>query len=81
MILSTPAEIAEGLKMFLAEHECVNPELSFDNDKMTVAEASSYRGICYATMCKWINSGKIKVYGKGRTRFILKSELIKSLTK
>jgi len=81
MILSTPSEIAEGLKMFLAQHESTTIDPSFDSDKMTVGAASQFINVSYATLCKWIKAGKIKVHGKGRTRFILKSELIQSLTK
>ena len=81
MILSTPAEIAEGLRMFLANHKPDLTKPDFDSDKMTVGEASQFIDVSYATMCKWINNGKIKVHGKGRTRFVLKSELINSLTK
>ena len=79
MILSTPSEIAEGLRMFLAEHEKPNIEPSFKTDKMTVGEASRFADVSYATLCKWINKGKIEVHGKGRTRFVLRSELINSL--
>jgi len=79
MIFSTPAEIAEGLRMFLADHEKPTIEPSFKSDKMTVGEASRFADISYNTFCKWINSGKIEVHGKGRTRFVLRSELIYSL--
>ena len=81
MILSTPAEIAEGLRMFMANYkpDLIKPD--FDSDKMTVGEAGQFIDVSYATICKWITNGKIKVHGKGRTRFVLKSELIHSLTK
>lgn len=79
MIFSTPAEIAEGLRMFLAEHQKPNIEPSFETDQMTVGKASKFSNVSYATFCKWINTGKIKVHGKGRTRFVLRSELINSL--
>ena len=81
IILSTRSEIAEGLIMFLAGYIPANDKPSFEDDKINVAKASKFADVSYATMCKWIQQGKIKVYGKGRTRFILKSELIQSLTK
>jgi len=79
MILSTPSEIAEGLRMFLADHQKPTIEPSFETDKMTVSEASKFAGIGYNTFLKWIIKGKVKAHGKGRTRFILKSELIYTL--
>lgn len=79
MILSTASEIAEGLRMILAEHQKQIIEPSFETEKMTVSQASIFAGVCYATFCKWIIAGKIKVHGKGRTRFVFRSELIYSL--
>lgn len=79
MILSTPSEIAEGLRMFLADHQKPIIEPSFQTDKMTAGEASKFAGVSYNTFLKWINLGKIEVHGKGRTRFVLRSELIFSL--
>ena len=76
MILSTPSEIAEGLKMFLAEYQKLNLEPSFEKEKMSVAQASRYIDISYPTLLKWITQGKIRVHGKGRTRFVLRSELV-----
>jgi excisionase family DNA binding protein len=76
MILSTASEIAEGLKMFLRDYQTPKVETSFESEKMTVGKASEYIGVSYATLLKWISRGKIRVHGNGRTRFVLKSELI-----
>ena len=79
MILATPAEIAEGLRMFLAEYVKEKPEPSFHDDKMTVSAGSIFIDVSYSTLCNWINEGKVPIHGKGRTRFLLKSELIAAL--
>jgi excisionase family DNA binding protein len=76
MILSAASEIAEGMKMFLAEYQKPNLEPSFEKEKMSVAQASKYIDISYPTLLKWITQGKIRVHGKGRTRFVLRSELV-----
>ena len=76
MILSTASEIAEGLKMFLAEYQKPNFEPSFEKEKMSVAQASKFIEVSYTTLLKWITKGKIRVHGQGRTRFVLRSELI-----
>ena len=81
MILSTPDEIAEGLKKFMSEHLLKQPQSDFKDEKMTVSEASIFIEVAYPTLCKWINAGKIPTYGKGRKRFVLRSELIESYKK
>ena len=78
MIFTTADEIAAGLKKFMDEHEQKKPQPNFKTEKMTVGEASKFIDVSYATLCKWITAGKIPVHGKGRTRFVLKSELIES---
>jgi len=78
MILSTPEEIAQGLSKFLKEHIPTQSQSDFRTEKMTVSEASQFIEVSYPTLCNWINAGKIPVHGKGRTRFLLKSELIES---
>lgn len=78
MILSTPEEIAQGLRKFLNEYHPAQKQVDFKTEKMTVAEASLFIDVSYPTLCKWINDGEIPVHGKGRTRFLLKSELIES---
>jgi hypothetical protein len=77
MILSTPSEIAEGLKIFMADYQKPNMETSFKDEKMSVEEASKFIEIGYATLCKRIKEGKFQVHGNGRTRFVLKSELVR----
>ena len=78
MILATPAEIAEGIRKFMAEAKKENPQPEFQKEKMTVSEASQFINVSYVTLSKWIKEGKIPIHGKGRTRFVLKSELIES---
>jgi excisionase family DNA binding protein len=78
MILTTPDEIAEGLKRFLKEHSSKQSQPDFKDEKMTVSEASQFIDVAYPTLCKWINSGKIPTYGKGRKRFVLRTELIEA---
>ena len=78
MILSTADEIAKGLKKILEEHSASKPKVDFENEKMTVGQGANYIDVSYPTLCKWINEGKIPVHGKGRTRFLLKTELIEA---
>jgi len=79
MILSTAEEIAEGLLLFMSNHQKTVHEPSFESERMTVGEASQFASVSYRTFCNWINEGKVPVNGAGRTRFVLKSELIDSL--
>jgi len=81
MILSTPEEIAEGLLLFMANHQKKVPEPSFESERMTVGKACQFSSVSYRTFCNWIKEGKVPVNGTGRTRFVLKSELIDSLKK
>ena len=76
MILATPDEIAEGLTKFMSDHLLKQSQPDFKEEKMTVGEASQFIDVAYPTLCKWINAGKITVYGKGRKRFVLRTELI-----
>lgn len=78
MILATPAEIAEGLKKFMADNNNEAPKPAFKEEKMTVGEASQFIDVNYVTLCKWIKEKKIPVHGKGRKRFVLKAELIEA---
>lgn len=77
MILSTPAEIAEGLRLFMAQHQ--NPEPSFETEKMNRRQAAKFLDISYQTMNAWTKKGIIKEYGHGRKKFYLRSELIESM--
>jgi len=78
MILSTPAEIAEGLKKFMEETKQETPKPDFKTEKMTIAQASQFIDVHYSTLSKWIREEKIPIHGKGRKRFVLKSELIEA---
>ncbi|WP_423126405.1 helix-turn-helix domain-containing protein [Gaoshiqia sp. Z1-71] len=82
MILSTAEEIAKGIRMILDEHSSNQKQpADFGSEKMTVGDGAKYIDVSYTTLCKWINTGKVPVHGKGRTRFLLKSELIEAYKK
>jgi excisionase family DNA binding protein len=81
MIYATPAEIAEGVRLFMTQNPKPTTEPSFESEKMTVGEGSRLIGVSYPTTCKWINEGKVPVHGKGRTRFVLRSELVEAYKK
>ena len=78
MIFTTAEEIAKGLKKILDEHSTSKPKANFEDEKMTVGQGANFIDVSYPTLCKWINAGKIPVHGKGRTRFLLKTELIEA---
>ena len=79
MILSTPQEIAEGLQLLLKQFPVhVTAEPKFESEKMTVSQGSKFIGISYQTLCSWINDGDVPAHGRGRNRFLLKSELIEA---
>ena len=78
MIFTTAEEIAKGLKKILDEHSTSKPKANFEDEKMTVGQGANFIDVSYPTLCKWINEGKIPVHGKGRTRFLLKTELIEA---
>lgn len=70
---------ANELRQIVREEfeKVVQPEPpDFHKEKMTVGEAAKYIQVSYETMRKWILQGKIRVHGQGRTRFLLKSQLI-----
>lgn len=79
IIYATPQEIAEALLIFMQKYERQKPEPTFENDRMSVSEASRFAGVSYRTFCLRIKAGDIPVHGSGRTRFILKSELLETL--
>ncbi len=81
MILSTPLEIAEGLALLLERYKNPSPVADFKAEKMTVAQAAHYIGISYASLIKWIADGHFRCHGSGRTRFLLRSELIEDYKK
>jgi excisionase family DNA binding protein len=78
MIFTTADEIAKGLREILKEHSASQPRPNFETEKMTVGQGANYIDVSYPTLCKWINEGKIPVHGKGRTRFLLRSEFIEA---
>lgn len=79
MIFTTAEEIAKGIQRILDDHLAKKPnQLSFENEKLTVSEGCKYIDVSYMTLCKWINTGKVPVHGTGRTRFLLRSELIEA---
>lgn len=78
MIYTTADEIAAGLEKWMEKHLSTKKEPDFSAEKMTVGEGAHFINISYPTLCNWINEGKVPVHGKGRTRFLLKSELIEA---
>ena len=75
ILITTKRELRETLEeMFPAKKS----QPSFENEKMTVGEAAHFIDVSYATLCKWITAIKIPIHGKGRTRFVIKSELIEA---
>lgn len=76
IITGTPADIADGLKRYAAEHATHNQEPSFEDDKMTVQQAVDFLECHYETLNKWIRTGKIRCHGTRKKRFVLRSELI-----
>jgi hypothetical protein len=78
MIYTTADEIAAGMEKWMEKHSSRNPEPDFTTEKMTVGQGAHFIDVSYPTLCNWINEGKVPVHGKGRTRFLLKSELIEA---
>ncbi len=81
LIEGPPEDIAKGLKIYFDEYYPKgpgNPEPDFKNEKMTVGQGAHFIDVSYPTLCNWINDGKVPIHGKGRTRFLLKSELIEA---
>lgn len=76
MIYATPEEIAEGLRMFMANHTKQNPEPSFETEKMDRRKAARFLDVSYQTMSNWTKSGILTFHGQGRKKFYLRSELI-----
>ena len=81
MILSTPAEIAEGLRIFLSENSKHKPNdlPEFEKDRISKPEAAKLAGISIPTISKMVARGKFKEYSLGRRKYFLKSEVIESL--
>lgn len=84
MILgNSPEDIANGLLQFAeqykARHQAPPQAPDFETDRMTVKQAARFAQVSYKTCCYWITSGQIPIHGKGRNRFVLKSELIENL--
>lgn len=80
LIVTTAGQLEETIRKVMRQ---INPELvtDFTTEKMSVAEAASHIGISYASMIKWISAGHFRCHGTGRTRFLLKSELIEDYKK
>jgi hypothetical protein len=76
IITGTPEQIAEGLQLFADRHASPRPEPEFQDEKMTIADGARFMSVCYKTFCSYIRKGKVRVYGTGKSRFVLRSELI-----
>ena len=78
---STPAEIAEGLRMFLSENSNLkeNDQPDFEKDRLSKTQAAKLAGISIPTLSRQVAKGKFKEYSLGRRKYFLKSEIIESL--
>ena len=81
IISGTKEEIADSLILFADRYAAPKPEPTFQDEKLTVKEAEEFSRISTRTLYSKIRSGKIRIHGSGRTRFLLKSELIEDLKK
>lgn len=63
MILATPADIAEGLRMFLAENSSPkqNPEKLY-----TIAQTGRLIGRSYSTVVRMIKEGRLETTEDGK---------------
>ena len=81
MILATPADIAEGIRMFMADHSVQkqNNLPEFEKDRLSRVQAAKLAGISIPTLSKMVAKGKFKEYNLGHKKYFLKSEIITSL--
>ncbi len=81
MIYATPSEIAEGLRLFMAEHQKPTPEkLEIDlSEKLIRRDAAKFLGVSYTTMYNWLKVGILKEHGHARKKYFLRSELIEAM--
>lgn len=79
MIYATPADIAEGLRLFMAGNPKPNPEPDFEKDRISKSQAAKLAGISIPTLDKRIKEGKFKQYNVGHRKYFLRSEIIESL--
>lgn len=80
VIVTTTSQLEETLLKVMKQISPA-PVTDFAAEKMTVPEAANYIGISYASMIKWISEKRFRCHGSGRTRFMLKSELIEDYKK
>ena len=80
LIVTTTGQLEETLRRLMQEINPV-PVTDFTAEKMTVAQAAHYIGISYASLIKWIADRRFRCHGTGRTRFLLRSELIEDYKK
>jgi len=80
VIVTTQGQLEETLRRVMQQISPA-PVTDFAAEKMTVAKAADYIGISYASLIKWITDGHFRCHGSGRTRFILRSELIEDYKK
>ncbi len=83
VIVTTTGQLEETLRRVMQQ---INPApvTDFTIEKMTVAQGAHFIGISYASLIKWIADGRFRCHGTGRTRFLLRSELVddyKNMTK
>lgn len=81
VVITTTSQLEETLRKALNQIFPEKPMIDLMSEKMTVLQASQYIQVSYKTMCSWINGGFISVHGKGRKRFLIKSELLEQYKK
>jgi hypothetical protein len=69
MILATPAEIAEGLRLFMAGNPQTHPEPDFEKDRLSKSQAAKLAGISIPTLNKQVKLGKFKQYNLGTRKY------------
>lgn len=80
LIVTTASQLEETLLKVMKQISPA-PVTDFTAEKMTVAEAAHYIGISYASLIKWIADRRFRCHGTGRTRFLLRSELVEDYKK
>lgn len=57
----------------------ITPRQPETSERLTVRQAGDFIGCCYPVIRKMINEKKVRVNGSGRTRYLLKHELIEDM--
>lgn len=79
LIATDRATLREVLAEIMKPDTITATQPDFEADRITAAQGAEFAGVSYATFCSRINNGRVPVHGQGRTRFLLKSELVEAL--